>query len=43
MEDSVITALTTESEVVQALADGDKGTIVVEETQEYLIRYQSFC
>jgi len=35
VEDSVITALTTESEVVQALADGDKGTIVVEETPFY--------
>ncbi|MCI8955741.1 MAG: alanine--tRNA ligase [Eubacterium sp.] len=34
-EDSVITALTTENEVVQALADGDKGTIVVEETPFY--------
>ncbi len=35
VEDSVITALTTESEVVQALTDGDKGTIVVEETPFY--------
>ena len=35
VEDYVITALTTESEVVQALADGDKGTIVVEETPFY--------
>ena len=35
VEDSVITALTTESEVVQALADEDKGTIVVEETPFY--------
>ncbi|MCI9616945.1 MAG: alanine--tRNA ligase [Eubacterium sp.] len=35
VEDSVIIALTTESEVVQALADGDKGTIVVEETPFY--------
>lgn len=34
-EDSVITALTTENEVVQALTDGDKGTIVVEETPFY--------
>ena len=34
-EDSVITALTTEKEVVQALADGDKGTIVVEQTPFY--------
>ncbi len=34
-EDSVISALTTESEVVQALADGDKGTVVVEETPFY--------
>lgn len=35
IEDSVITALTTEKEVVQALADGDKGTIVVEQTPFY--------
>lgn len=35
IEDSVITALTTETEVVQALADGDKGTIIVEETPFY--------
>ena len=35
VEDSVITALTTENEVVQALTDGDKGTIVVEETPFY--------
>src|SRR5699024_6760046 len=34
-KDSVISALTTESEVVQALADGDKGTVVVEETPFY--------
>lgn len=34
-EDSVITALATENEVVQALTDGDKGTIVVEETPFY--------
>ena len=33
--DSVITALTTETEVVQALADGDKGTIIVDETPFY--------
>ena len=35
IEDSVIIALTTEKEVVQALADGDKGTIVVEQTPFY--------
>ena len=35
IEDLVITALTTEKEVVQALADGDKGTIVVEQTPFY--------
>ncbi|MFQ9515465.1 MAG: alanine--tRNA ligase [Eubacterium sp.] len=35
IEDSVITALTTETEVVQALADGDKGTIIVDETPFY--------
>ncbi len=33
--DSPITALTTENEVVQALADGDKGTIIVDETPFY--------
>ena len=35
IEDSVITALTTDSEVVQALVEGDKGTIIVEETPFY--------
>ena len=35
IEDSVITALTTEKEVAQALTDGDKGTIVVEQTPFY--------
>lgn len=35
IEDSVITALTTETEVVQALADGDKGTIIVNQTPFY--------
>lgn len=35
IENSVISALTTENEVVQALADGDKGTIVVEKTPFY--------
>lgn len=35
IEDSVITALTTDKEVVQALADGDNGTIVVEQTPFY--------
>ena len=34
-EDSVITALATENEVVQALTDGGKGTIIVEETPFY--------
>ena len=33
--DSVITVMTTEEEIVQALADGDKGTIIVEETPFY--------
>lgn len=33
--DSPITALTTENEVVQALTDGDKGTIIVDETPFY--------
>lgn len=32
---SVITALTTETKVVQALAEGDKGTIIVKETPFY--------
>lgn len=35
ISDTVVTALTTEDEVVQALADGDKGTIVTEETPFY--------
>ena len=35
IEDSVITALTTDKEVVQALADGDNGTLVVEQTPFY--------
>ncbi len=35
MEDSVILALTTEEEVVQALAEGDRGTIVAEQTPFY--------
>lgn len=35
IEDSVITALTTETEVVQALAEGDNGTIIVDETPFY--------
>ncbi|MBQ2319736.1 MAG: alanine--tRNA ligase [Lachnospiraceae bacterium] len=33
--DSKVTALTTETEVVQALADGDNGTIIVEQTPFY--------
>ena len=33
--ESVITALTTENEVTQALADGDVGTIITEETTFY--------
>ncbi len=33
--DSKITALTTETEITQALADGDTGTIIVEETPFY--------
>lgn len=33
--ESVITALTTEDEVTQALADGDVGTIIVDETPFY--------
>lgn len=33
--DSLITALTTEEEIVQALVDGQKGTIIVEETPFY--------
>ena len=35
ISDTVVTALTTEKEVVQALVDGDKGTIVTEETPFY--------
>ena len=33
--ESEITVLTTESEVVQALADGDRGTVIVNETPFY--------
>lgn len=33
--ESVITALTTETEVVQALADGDRGTIITSQTPFY--------
>lgn len=34
-EDSVITALTTEKEIVHALTDGEQGTIIVEQTPFY--------
>ena len=35
VDESVITVLTTPEEIVQALADGDKGTIIVDETPFY--------
>ena len=35
VSDSVITALTTETEVVQALSDGEKGTIITSQTPFY--------